>query len=131
MCRGPPRLRFEDGTEMRVTYAAKSGQAFTGPGRVLADLGEIPLEAVTMQSIRAWFRDNPHRIDEILAPEPLLHLLPRSTGRRCGIGADRRGQGAVAGRGDRWPSTGCCTHSAARSSSRLRGWLMRIDRSAG
>jgi len=63
---GAARLRFEDGTEMRVTYAAKSGQAFTGPGRVLADLGEIPLEAVTMQSIRAWFRDNPHRIDEIL-----------------------------------------------------------------
>ena len=63
---GAARLQFEDGTEMRVTYAAKSGQAFTGPGRVLADLGEIPLEAVTMQSIRAWFRDNPHRVDEIL-----------------------------------------------------------------
>jgi membrane-bound lytic murein transglycosylase A len=32
----------------------------------LADLGEIPREEVTMQSIRAWFRANPHRIDEIL-----------------------------------------------------------------
>lgn len=63
---GAARLQFEDGTEMRVTYAAKSGQVFTGPGRVLADLGEIPRELVTMQSIRAWFRDNPHRIDEIL-----------------------------------------------------------------
>lgn len=63
---GAARLQFGDGTEMRVTYAAKSGQAFTGPGRMLADLGEIPREAVTMQSIRAWFRDNPHRVDEIL-----------------------------------------------------------------
>lgn len=63
---GAARLQFEDGIEMRVTYAAKSGQAFTGPGRVLADLGEIPREAVTMQSIRAWLRDHPHRIDEIL-----------------------------------------------------------------
>lgn len=63
---GCARLLFEDGTEMRVTYAAKSGHPFTGPGRVLADLGEIPREAVTMQSIRAWFRQNPGRVDEIL-----------------------------------------------------------------
>jgi membrane-bound lytic murein transglycosylase A len=63
---GAARLRFADGGEMRVTYAAKSGHPFTGPGRVLAELGEIPREDVTMQSIRAWFRANPHRIDEIL-----------------------------------------------------------------
>ena len=63
---GCARLVFEDGAEMRVTYAAKSGHPFTGPGRVLADMGEIPREAVTMQSIRAWFRANPYRVDEIL-----------------------------------------------------------------
>ena len=55
-----------DGTLRRITYAAKSGQRFTGPGRILAELGEIPLADVTMQSIRRWFRDNPGRIDEIL-----------------------------------------------------------------
>ena len=49
-----------------MTYAAKSGQRFSGPGRILADLGEIPLPKVTMQSIRAWFAANPQRIDEIL-----------------------------------------------------------------
>ena len=63
---GGARLLFDDGAEMRVTYAAKSGHPFTGPGRVLADLGEIPRAAVTMQSIRAWFRANPHRVTEIL-----------------------------------------------------------------
>jgi membrane-bound lytic murein transglycosylase A len=63
---GAARLRMPGGVTKRVTYAAKSGQRFTGPGRVLADLGEIPLEQVTMQSIRAWFRANPNRIDEIL-----------------------------------------------------------------
>jgi membrane-bound lytic murein transglycosylase A len=63
---GAARLQMTDGTLRRITYAAKSGQRFTGPGRVLADLGEIPLAAVTMQSIRRWFRDNPDRIDEIL-----------------------------------------------------------------
>lgn len=63
---GAARLRMPDGTVRRVTYAAKSGQRFTGPGRVLAELGEIPPAEVTMQSIRAWFKANPGRVDEIL-----------------------------------------------------------------
>jgi membrane-bound lytic murein transglycosylase A len=63
---GAARLKMTDGRLCRVTYAAKSGQRFTGPGKILADLGEIPLEKVTMQSIRAWFRAHLDRIDEIL-----------------------------------------------------------------
>ncbi|MGI6855607.1 murein transglycosylase A [Mesorhizobium sp. 1B3] len=63
---GAARLVMTDGTRKRVTYAAKSGHRFTGPGGILAELGEIPPADVTMQSIRRWFRDNPNRIDEIL-----------------------------------------------------------------
>jgi len=63
---GAARLVMTDGTTKRVTYAAKSGHRFTGPGGILAELGEIPRPDVTMQSIRRWFRDNPHRTDEIL-----------------------------------------------------------------
>jgi len=63
---GAARLAMTDGRGLRVTYAAKSGQRFTGPGGVLARLGEIPLEKVTMQAIRAWFGAHPQRIDEIL-----------------------------------------------------------------
>ena len=63
---GAARLNMTDGSMRRVTYAAKSGQRFTGPGKILAELGEIPLEQVTMQTIRGWFRKNPQRIDEIL-----------------------------------------------------------------
>jgi membrane-bound lytic murein transglycosylase A len=49
-----------------VTYAAKSGQRFTGAGKVLIELGEIPADGVTMQSIRAWLKANSSRVDEIL-----------------------------------------------------------------
>jgi len=63
---GAARLEMTDGESRRVTYAAKSGQRFTGIGRVLADIGEIPLEKVTMQSIRAWLAAHPDRVDEIL-----------------------------------------------------------------
>lgn len=63
---GAARLTMTDGSLMRVTYAAKSGQRFSGPGKALSDLGEIPLQDVTMQSIRAWFKRHPQRIEEIL-----------------------------------------------------------------
>lgn len=63
---GATRLSMPDGSVRRLTYAAKSGQRFTGPGRILIELGEIPADQVSMQAIRAWFRDNPHRVDEIL-----------------------------------------------------------------
>ena len=63
---GAARLAMPDGSLKRVTYAAKSGQRFTGAGRVLIDLGELAAEDVTMQSIRAWLAQNPHRVSEIL-----------------------------------------------------------------
>lgn len=63
---GATRLVMPDGSVTRLIYAAKSGQRFTGPGRILIELGEIPAEKVSMQAIRAWFRDHPDRVDEIL-----------------------------------------------------------------
>ncbi|TIN18023.1 MAG: transglycosylase [Mesorhizobium sp.] len=63
---GAARLAMTDGRLSRVTYAAKSGQRFTGPGKILSVSGEIPLAEVTMQSIRAWFKTHPNRVDEIL-----------------------------------------------------------------
>ena len=63
---GAARLRLPDGSLRRVTYAAKAGHRFTGIGRVLADMGEIPLAEVTMQSIRAWLAAHPDHVDEIL-----------------------------------------------------------------
>jgi membrane-bound lytic murein transglycosylase A len=63
---GSARLRFEDGTTRRVTYAAKTGHPFTAIGRVLIELGEQHPDQVTMQSLRQWLAENPHRIDDIL-----------------------------------------------------------------
>jgi len=63
---GAARLRLPDGSERRITYAAKSGHPFTGAGRVLVEKGELAADKVTMQSIRAWFREHPDRVDEIL-----------------------------------------------------------------
>ncbi|HWD14817.1 murein transglycosylase A [Pseudochrobactrum sp. sp1633] len=63
---GAVRLNFTDGSQMRLTYAAKSGHGFTGAGRVLIDKGELEPAKVTMQTIRQWLAEYPARIDEIL-----------------------------------------------------------------
>jgi membrane-bound lytic murein transglycosylase A len=63
---GAARLVYPDGRVQRVTYAAKAGHPFTGIGRYLVDIGEIPLAEISMQSIRAWLAAHPDRVSEIL-----------------------------------------------------------------
>jgi membrane-bound lytic murein transglycosylase A len=63
---GAARLLMRDGSVRRITYAAKSGHPFTGAGRVLIDLGEIPQERISMQAIRDWLARNPRRVSDVL-----------------------------------------------------------------
>lgn len=63
---GAARLSYPDGSMRRITYAAKAGHPFTGIGRRLVDLGEIPLKEISMAAIRQWLADHPARQDEIL-----------------------------------------------------------------
>lgn len=63
---GAARLRFEDGTVRRVTYAAKTGHPFTAIGHVLINWGEQHPDQVTMQSLRKWLGENPDRTDDLL-----------------------------------------------------------------
>lgn len=63
---GAARLKFADGSATRITFAAKSGHEFTAPGRILVEMGAIPREKVTMQTIRAWLYEHPERVNEIL-----------------------------------------------------------------
>jgi membrane-bound lytic murein transglycosylase A len=63
---GAARLCYPDGETRRITYAAKAGHPFTGIGRHLVDIGEIPAAEISMQAIRRWLADHPDRQDEIL-----------------------------------------------------------------
>ena len=64
---GSARLRFEDGSTIRVGFAGKSGHAYTAIGRTLVERGAMALEDVTMDSIRDWLAQNPEDADTILA----------------------------------------------------------------
>jgi membrane-bound lytic murein transglycosylase A len=63
---GAARIELPDGSVMGITYIAKSGHPFTGPGRILIDRGEIAEKDVSMQSVRAWLKANPDKMDELL-----------------------------------------------------------------
>ena len=64
---GSGRVRLPDGQVARVGYAGKNGHAYKAIGKTLVEWGALPLEQVSLQSIKAWLRANPLRRDELLA----------------------------------------------------------------
>ena len=56
---GSGRVRLADGTLVRLAYSAKSGQPYTGIGRLLVDRGVLAEANMSMQAIRAWMADEP------------------------------------------------------------------------
>jgi membrane-bound lytic murein transglycosylase A len=63
---GSGRLLMEDGTAMRVGFAAKNGRPYTPIGRVMAERGFLARENISMQSIRDWLKNNPEKRQAIL-----------------------------------------------------------------
>ena len=67
---GSGRVRLGDGRVVRVTYAGQNGRPYVPIGRVLADRGQVPLEQVSMQSIRAWLVAHPAEAVEVMNQNP-------------------------------------------------------------
>jgi len=64
---GSGRVVLEDGAELRLGYAAQNGHPYTAIGRELVDRGEMALEEVSLQSIRAWLAAHPEEAPEVMA----------------------------------------------------------------
>ncbi len=64
---GSARIALEgEATDIRVTFAAKSGHPYTAIGRVLVRSGALTLEEADMAGIRAWLAAHPDRVADIL-----------------------------------------------------------------
>ena len=63
-------LALDDGSRLRLGYAGGNGRPYVAIGRVLVDRGAMPLEAVSMQSIRAWLAANPGEADAVMNANP-------------------------------------------------------------
>ena len=57
-------------TTVRIAYAAHNDQPYRSVGRWLIDQGELRASEASWPAIRAWARQNPGRIDEMLRSNP-------------------------------------------------------------
>ncbi len=64
---GSATLRFEDGTEMQVSYAGSNDRPYTSVGRLLVDQGKIERERATLQGLKTYLREHPDEQATIMA----------------------------------------------------------------
>ena len=70
-------LRFPDGAELRVGYAASNGRPYLAIGRLLVEEGRLDRAVVSMPAIRAWLRDHPEEQTRVLqANESYVFFRP-------------------------------------------------------
>lgn len=62
---GSARIKFDDGSTIRLNYDAYNGYPYTAVGRILIERGIIPKEEMSMQKIREWMAQNPDGAKEL------------------------------------------------------------------
>jgi membrane-bound lytic murein transglycosylase A len=67
---GSGRVRLDDGTIVRAVYAGQNGRPYISIGRILVQRGELTLETVSMQSIRAWMLAHPAQAQPLMNENP-------------------------------------------------------------
>lgn len=67
---GSGRVVLEDGSLLRLGYAAGNGRAYVAIGRVLVEKGAMTLDQVSLQSIKAWLVTHPEEAPAILERNP-------------------------------------------------------------
>lgn len=60
------------GTTIRLAYANHNGHPYRSIGRWLVDQGQLSLDQASMQNIRAWAKNNPDRVQEMLNANPAV-----------------------------------------------------------
>lgn len=58
---GSGLIRFEDGSEQRITYHGKNGHPYTSVGRYLIDQGLFPADQMSLDALKDWLKADPAR----------------------------------------------------------------------
>ncbi len=69
---GSGRAVLPGGETIRLAYADHNGRPYMSIGQWLAQKGELPLAQASMQNIKAWARNNPARVQEMLNANPAM-----------------------------------------------------------
>lgn len=63
---GSARVRLEDGSVLRLNYAAQNGHTYTPVGRLLIEKGIVAREDMSMERIRTFVAENPEEGRELM-----------------------------------------------------------------
>ncbi len=80
---GSGRIDLDGGGVLRVGFADHNGHPYRSIGRLLIDRGELAAERASMQGIKAWARQNPDKLREVLDHNPryiFFRELPEGLG---------------------------------------------------
>lgn len=83
---GSGRLDLGEGEAVAVGYAEKNGHPYRALGRYLVEKGLLPLEGVSMQSIRKCLSDHPEILDDALSYNP-SYVFFRALGDGLALGS--------------------------------------------
>jgi membrane-bound lytic murein transglycosylase A len=67
---GSGRVRMDDGSIVRLGYAGHNGHAYVAIGRELVRRGDMTVDQVSMQSIRAWMEAHSERATDLMRANP-------------------------------------------------------------
>src|SRR5262249_56764460 len=59
-----------EGSSVGAVYAGQNGRPYISIGRILIQRGELTLETVSMQSIRAWMLAHPAQAQPLMNENP-------------------------------------------------------------
>ncbi|HUJ18657.1 MAG TPA: MltA domain-containing protein [Nitrospirota bacterium] len=81
---GSGKVDLGDGMVLSILYDGGNGRPFKGVGSYLINSGIIPREAMSMQMIRQYLRDNPEQIRDILTQDPSYIFFKTGSGPSVG-----------------------------------------------
>lgn len=67
---GSGRVKLQDGSIKGVNYADQNGHPYVAIGKTLVEQDQIPLEEVSLFTIREWLKNNPSEAEKILNSNP-------------------------------------------------------------
>ncbi len=67
---GSGRIHLDNGRTVSVSFAGKNGYPYVSIGKQLVERGEIKLEDVSLQSLRAWLESHPSQQQSIFNLNP-------------------------------------------------------------
>ena len=77
---GSGRLKTPSGKYIRLGFADKNEHPYVSIGRYMADRGYLTLGQTSMQGIKAYMQQNPHKLAEVLGQNPSYVFFRELTG---------------------------------------------------